>query len=214
MLNWDDIVKKAIPYEENREQSTNYASTVWKLFSCMRRAYWDRVDPLVRDNTWMLTADHGSAVGALIADYFKRAGVWAGSEVRGGDKRFNLTYRIDICAHDDGIIVPVEVKSVNAKKWYKVEDEGPVFAHEVQVQCYIHFHKPAPYPYGYLLYINRNTDEVKMLKRPHDPELGKRIEELIDDLEFHIENETLPKKPKNARECDHCEYQERCLADD
>jgi len=211
MLNWDEILKKAIPYEETHEQTTNYASTVWKMFSCVRRAYWDRVDPEIRDNTWMLTADHGTAVGALVADYFKRAGLWVGSEVRGGDKRYNLSYRIDICVREDDIIVPVEVKSVNAKKWFRVEDEGPVFAHEVQIQCYIHFHKPEPYPYGYLLYINRNTDEVKILKRPHDPELGKRIENLIDELEFFVENESLPPKCSNERECKYCDYKNRCV---
>lgn len=214
---WPAIIEASRPHEEVRENPTNYASQVWKAFSCLRRAYWDRVDPIDGDGSWFVTAQHGVVVGQLVADFFKRAGIWRGDEVRGGDKRFNLSYRIDILAADGirydesaELIVPVEVKSVKGKKWEWMLKEGGNKAHKLQLQCYIHFHKPKPYPHGYLLYFNRDTDEVKLIKIKHDPLIGKQIEEVLDELEFAVETGNLPDKIDNDYDCKFCEYKDRC----
>lgn len=214
-MDWKETVKKARPMEERQVPSSNYASQIWKAFACLRRAYYDRVDPVSDEGDWFVTQEHGRIVGIMVADFCKRAGIWRGDEVRGGDSRFNLTYRIDVLIDDgEGGIVPLEVKSIKANKWEPLLQKGPVFAHIIQIQCYVHFHKPVPYDYGYLLYFNRNTDEVRVIKVEHDPVLGKEIEQKLDDLEFAVETRTLPERTSEERECKNCEYKGRCESED
>jgi CRISPR/Cas system-associated exonuclease Cas4 (RecB family) len=217
MLDWDKIVEAAIPYEEQYTQPGSYASKIWITVACLRRSYYDRVDPIKETNVerkkWFVTQQHGIIVGQMVVDFFKRAGMWLGDEVRGGAKDYNLTYRSDMIVNDDGVAVPVEVKSVKAKKWGDLMDDGwkGDYAHLLQIQCYIHFHQPEPYPYGYLLYFNRNTDEVKLIVVEHDEDMAEFIEKELESLEMYVEAGEEPSiDDVDVYDCKYCPYRKRC----
>lgn len=210
---WDMVLKRALPLREPGKQMATYASGLWKLDACPRRAYWDRLDPIDDDGSaWYMAAELGNVCHELVVDHYKRAGVWRGDEVRGGDIDCNISYRIDLLIDDPytSEVVPVEIKSVNAKKFGEVTSkEMPLSAHIMQLQAYMHFHKPESYPHGYLHYICRNNGETAVFKVDHDPEFNGRMEEWCRDLEMAISTRTLPDK---GNDCSWCEYSKRCKA--
>lgn len=220
-----EIAQRCRPKRERGVMLSNYASYLWKLFSCPRRFYYDRTMEIEDSMDWFDASEHGNIIGALMVDRFKRAGLWRGDEVRGGDVLFNVSYRIDILMEENGETVPVEVKSVYAQKWnYMNLDDGPPnerHAHVLQLQTYLHFHKPSPYPYGYLLYYNRNNDKVRMFRVYHDPELGKEIEHKLLGMEVALEcghlparGEELNPQDEGKNECRYCEHRETCIGEE
>jgi len=206
---WQRTLDESDPIREEEESLNNHASSLFKLFACPRRYYWDRMDPIEEDRDWRLTAAHGDAIHDMVADIIKMAGRSRGEEVRGGVRHVNLSYRIDNLFWDGENVVPVEVKSANNRNYERFVKQ-PNRSHVLQLQSYLHFHKPEPYPYGYLLYYNKDADEVCFLKMHYNPELGKAIEARLLDLEEHIAYRTVPRPTDDTYECRWCPYKERC----
>jgi hypothetical protein len=164
---------------------------------------------------WFDAAEHGNWIHDMIVDRFKKAGMWRGDEVRGGNAQFNITYRLDLLIDDGNGVHPVEIKSVkedknpNYNRWLKAVKE-PFFAHILQLQCYLHFHKPSPYEYGYLMYFNRNTEQVCIYKVDHDEQLGKEIEAGLFALEWAIQHRAMPSKLSIEDDCYGCPHKVKC----
>lgn len=207
------VMERSMPLREKEEQLATYASGLWKLFECPLRCYYDRVDPITGDSAqWFMVAAIGDWTHGGIQDMYKKAGIWRGEEVRGGSKEFNLSYRQDLLIADPlngGAIVPVEIKSVNKKKYEKAERK-PLPAHIMQLQCYLHFHKPEPYPYGYLHYCCRDQGEQLVWRVDHDPDFCEAAEQALLDLEMSIASNTPPSGNPGEWSCRFCEYAERC----
>lgn len=210
---WASVSRDAKAVREDEETLANYASSLWKLFACTKRAYLERTQRYASDDSWLDTAEHGDWVHEGVVDRFKRAGLWRGDEVRGGNSQYNLSYRIDLLIKDGDVVVPVEIKSVNDKKFgYAVKE--PEDSHMLQLQSYLHFHRPKPYPYGYLLYYNRNTDEVFVWKVEHDEEVGREIEDKLTHLEMAIANSQVPEASPSNWNCTFCPFNSVCIEAD
>lgn len=206
---WADAMDRSNPMREEEDSMTNHSSSLFKLFACPRRYYWDRTDPIDEGRDWRLTAAHGNAIHEMLVDIIKRSGRWRGDEVRGGVKRVALSYRIDCLFWDDVNVVPVEIKSARHRNFVKFVKE-PNRSHILQLQSYLHFHKPAPYPYGYLLYYDKDEDVVAFLRMRYDPVIGAAIEEKLAEIEECIAYGELPTACDEEWECRYCPYGGRC----
>lgn len=212
---WPSIQDKTEPKREQETQMANYASSIEKIVTCMLRSYWDRTDKIDEDFSNMsLTFEHGNHIHTMLVDFIKKSGVWRGDEVRGSNPTYNMSYRIDALIADptnNGLIVPIEIKSVKASSWSMVKDE-PFLSHYLQLQIYMHFHKPEPYPYGYVVYYNKNEDTVKSFLCEHDVEMCGIMESCITELEERIKSGDRPKPAETTEPCYWCQYKSRCFA--
>lgn len=208
---WTHALNNAMALAEGGDQLSSYASNLWKLFSCPRRCYWDRVDPIAENSQrYYADASLGNVCHEWVVDHYKKAGMWRGDEVRGGNARLNISYRIDVLIMDPytGAVVPVEIKSQHRDKFDEVVASGaPVDAHLLQFMSYLHFHRPAPYEYGYIHYICRNRGETLVFKVRYDPELGQLIESNLAQFEADVLARRLPPK---GQDCHFCPYAKRC----
>jgi len=223
------VLDQSMPADSGVTRATSYASDLFILFACPRRYYWDRVDPIKDDRSWFVTAETGNHMHLMIVDFFKRAGLWRGDEVRGGNAACNISYRMDLTIADPsagGMVVPVEIKSANANSYHGKEYRGhpewtkigykvqPGYAHYLQLQAYLHFHKPFPYPHGYLCYLSKNDGEFSLFKVQYDPATGNEIERALINHEFCVINELMPAASHDPAddhgECRWCPYRERC----
>jgi CRISPR/Cas system-associated exonuclease Cas4 (RecB family) len=214
---WPFVLSKSTPLRESEEVLSNYPSSAEKWLSCLLRCYFDRTDKVDEDfSALAITFAHGNAIHSTLIDMFKKAGIWRGDEVRGSNKEFNVSYRIDALIEDPASnlrppnIVPVEIKSVNARSW-AISKTTPFPSHYLQLQLYMHFHKPAPYPYGYLLYFNKNTDEVRTYKVNYDRDICVRMENALKELEWRVSALEQPEPPESTEPCRWCQYKFRCF---
>lgn len=213
---WEQIVEGSKATREVYPQITNYANTLWKAMACLRRAYYDRMDPIDEGDDWYMDAQLGNWIHSMIVDWIKKAGLWRGDEVRGGNEEFQITYRIDALIADNPIdptvVHPLEIKSMKDEKYVRYKNKK-IGAHVVQLQCYLHFHQPTPYDYGYLLYFNRNVPQVTLTKIDYDPMVGKAIEEILGKLNEAIYLDRIPEIAKDDYECKYCPYKKRCTTE-
>jgi CRISPR/Cas system-associated exonuclease Cas4 (RecB family) len=209
----DFVLARSIAMREGGEQMATYASGLKKLKECALRCYWDRVDPIDDEsNQWFMVAAIGDATHELIQDMFKRAGIWRGDEVRGSSREFNVSYRQDLLIADPlngGAVVPVEIKSVNLKKFQRALRE-PLEEHVLQLQAYLAFHRPEPYPYGYLFYCCRDQGEMMAYRIDYDPDIREWIEQACLELEMAVAERRAPEGNPSEWNCAYCAYKERC----
>ena len=83
-----------------------------------------------------------------------------------------------------------------------------------QIQLYLHYFKV---PQGILLYVNKNTLELKEFIVPYD---GKRAAALLDNLnktKIKIDSNTIPERLPDYKEnwqCRYCQFKEVCAVAD
>lgn len=164
----DYVLEKSLPVQESENRSFPRASMLWVMDECMRRAYYERVDPINHLEHLRMTFEHGRVCHTMIVDMLKRAGIWRGDEVEmfipaGGA---NITCHIDAFIADPtngGKVVPVEIKSAGLYSFKGVMKNGPYSSNVTQLMAYMGGHKPSPQEYGYLVYYDKNDDT----KIPH-----------------------------------------------
>jgi CRISPR/Cas system-associated exonuclease Cas4 (RecB family) len=192
---------------EEEDYITYSPSSLWKVFACPRRAFWDIRSPLSENRDWYLTAEHGNAIHEMLVDMIKKSGHWRGDEVRGSNAEYGVSYRIDVLFDDGELVVPMEIKSANPRT-FKQYAVTPHNAHLQQLMCYLGFHRPEPYPYGYLLYYNKAYDTLAMHKVPYDDAFFKEILGKIAMIQSYIDTNTCPEE--KGTDCKWCPYTERC----
>lgn len=213
---WPTIMDSIISHREEEVQMGNYPSAIEKLLSCQLRCFWDRTDKVEEDfSELVLTFEHGNKIHEMMVDFIKKAGLWRGDEVRGSNKEFNISYRIDALIADPlngGEIVPVELKSAKASSFKYLATE-PFLSHYLQLQMYLHFHRPMPYNYGYVIYYNKNEDTTRSFLVEHDAEICEEVEKAIKSLEASIVSGNPPEPPESTEPCRWCQYKDRCFAE-
>lgn len=146
----------------------------------------------------------------------KRAGVWAGEEVRGGTNEPNLSFRMDMLFDWDVVqylykkykfsldlvaplpktpdgmtIIPVEIKTVHpfAFQGGPQKEPKPWWGHYCQTQLYM---GTGGYPIGLMVQINRETAERRAFILELDQELYERLVQRQKILDMYIEADTTP----------------------
>jgi len=121
-----------------------------------------------------------------------------------------ISGRADIIISDEkGNPYVVEVKSISGKMNFE-KMEKPMIEHYEQLQLYLHYFK---IPKGIILYVNKDTQELKEFIYNYDSELVKNLIARFEKLKLKIESNIVPSRissyPTNWQ-CKNCEYKEIC----
>lgn len=120
-----------------------------------------------------------------------------------------ISGRADIILSINGERYVVDVKSISGKmNFQKMEKALP--DHYEQVQLYLHFFKIKK---GILLYVNKDTQELKDFVFDYDRNLVEKLLERFKQLKSKIESNIVPPRLINYPinwQCKNCEYREIC----
>lgn len=120
-----------------------------------------------------------------------------------------ISGRADIILSIDGERYVVDVKSISGRMNLG-KMEKPMPDHYEQVQLYLHFFKIKK---GILLYVNKDTQELKDFVFDYDSQLVEKILKRFENLKIKIESNIVPARltdyPINWQ-CQNCEYREIC----
>jgi CRISPR/Cas system-associated exonuclease Cas4 (RecB family) len=120
-----------------------------------------------------------------------------------------ISGRADIILSINGERYVVDVKSISGRM-NLAKMEKPMPDHYEQVQLYLHFFKIKK---GILLYVNKDTQELKDFVFDYDPYLAEKLLKRFENLKLKIESNIIPARlsdyPINWQ-CQSCEYREIC----
>jgi CRISPR/Cas system-associated exonuclease Cas4 (RecB family) len=120
-----------------------------------------------------------------------------------------ISGRADIILSINGERYVVDVKSISGRM-NLAKMEKPMPDHYEQVQLYLHFFKIKK---GILLYVNKDTQELKDFVFDYDPYLAENLLKRFENLKLKIESNIIPARlsdyPINWQ-CQSCEYREIC----
>lgn len=120
-----------------------------------------------------------------------------------------ISGRADAILSINGEPYVLDIKSISGRiNFNKLEKPYP--EHLWQVQLYLHFFRIQK---GILLYVNKDTQELKDFVFEYDPQIAQRLIEWFMKLRDKIEKNILPPRlvdfPKNWQ-CDGCQYRSIC----
>ncbi len=172
------------------------------VFPCLRKAYLDRVRPLLPTPVEALKI-LGSELHTMLQDVLRSEGwdveVSVGLEVGG----FRLVGRVDAVRYGEGgeALEVLEIKTSNGVK------EAALSSHELQLQAYLQILRARK---GFLIYIDRASGRVKVFKvRPRKRALREVIERARTLHEALVENKAPP--PVRGPWCRVCPHRKYCL---
>ncbi len=120
-----------------------------------------------------------------------------------------ISGRADAIVSIDGVPYVVDVKSISGRLNMNKMDK-PKIEHYYQVQLYLHYFKIQK---GILLYVNKDTQELKEFIFDYKPELVEKLlswfERLKEKIESNIVPPRIPDYPENWQ-CRYCSYKEVC----
>ncbi|MBC7074153.1 PD-(D/E)XK nuclease family protein [Candidatus Parcubacteria bacterium] len=120
-----------------------------------------------------------------------------------------ISGRADAILSINGEPYVLDVKSISGRLNFK-KLEKPYPEHFWQVQLYLHFFRIKK---GILLYVNKDTQELKDFLFPYDPEVAQQLIEWFLKLKSKIEKNVTPPRlvdyPKNWQ-CESCQYRHIC----
>jgi len=116
-----------------------------------------------------------------------------------------------IISDSEGIPYVLEIKSISGRmNFQKLNPKATFPQHINQLQLYLHFFKIKK---GILLYINKDTQELKEFILDYEPEKVEKLLEWAEKLKNKIEENTIPLRlpnwPKDW-ECQGCVFAEIC----
>lgn len=118
--------------------------------------------------------------------------------------------RADIIISVEGKPYVVEVKSISGRM-NLAKMTSPMPDHYEQLQLYLHYFKV---PKGIVLYVNKDTQELKEFECNYNNELVKKLLKRFEELKTKIEANIVPARledyPDNWQ-CGNCEYREICV---
>lgn len=120
-----------------------------------------------------------------------------------------ISGRADVIISIEGKPYVVEVKSISGRISLEKKSE-PIPEHYQQLQLYLHYFK---IPEGYLIYVNKDTQEIRDYLVKYDQNLVEKILNWFQKLKSTIEADIVPLRlpdyPLNWQ-CEKCEYREIC----
>lgn len=127
------------------------------------------------------------------------------------DCNYNLWSTVDSFLNVDGTIVVLKVQPVSAKDFTKVQQEGAIKKHVVDLMIQVWMAEKED---GILVYENRESlDEyIALHVKPYRPIIESVKKKALQMLDHKVKG-TIPKRPyenKSANECGGCEFQTKC----
>lgn len=202
---------KSLP--SSRTKDSHWPS---EITDCPRKKYYNFKGVQVTNPTTFKSESifaFGSLVDDLTSKLFIRSRVFVEEEypyrieVKG--LKYPLSGRIDVVIEEpDGTLIPVEVKTIKTDKFYDEErkwgpNQGytipgaitePKLANVAQLMTYV-YHMGTQY--GYLVYWNKDNQDLCIHKVYWSQELFDDIVKACKDIEQYLELDTVPPRPNN-----------------
>lgn len=151
--------------------------------------------------------DHGNYIHELIVKALSGQNVLRGDEVNIPANNL-ISGRADALIQVEGQDYVVDIKSINSVGFRTLTEPSPEYIY--QLQLYLHFFQIEQ---GILLYVNKDTQDLKEFTLDHDPALCERLLDDLEKLGSKIEANLVPVRlddfPSNGQ-CRYCSYKEVC----
>jgi CRISPR/Cas system-associated exonuclease Cas4 (RecB family) len=119
-----------------------------------------------------------------------------------------ISGRADVIISDGKDLYVVDIKSMNSMIFKSLQE--PKEENVKQLQLYLHFFKVSK---GILLYINKDTQELKEFMIDYDSKQANRLLKELSNLKKKIESNVIPPRlsdyPVNWQ-CRYCQYRDVC----
>ena len=209
--------------EEKKERKIGYYFPA-HLPYCLRRQYWDYVDPVepsIEDLKIFFLGDliH-EAVENILEKKLKAKSerkILIPIDVLQG---IFIAGRADSVYEDEeGNVYVVEIKTINSltyrdKKTHEIKElDKPKPHHVYQIMPYLYAFNAR----GIIIYIERNTFKTKEFEVLKDPAIMREVMERAKRLHEYLLTRTLPPPeakhdPANRWQCSYCPYKWRCFS--
>ena len=193
-------------HDHSRKQTRFYVTDAGKchryIFFKFKQAPHPELEPRI-----LRLFDHGNYIHRLIVKALEDQGVLEGEEVDIPSQEL-IAGRADALLRINGQRYVLDIKSINRSGFQALK--APKEDHVHQVQLYLHFFQ---IPKGVLLYVNKDTQELKEFQFDYDPKL---CQDLLSDLEIlkkEIDDDLVPARlptwPSDPQ-CRYCPYRDIC----
>ena len=151
--------------------------------------------------------DHGDYIQMQILNSLFSVGVVRSSEIRIPPQEI-ISGRADAIVTLDNELYVVDFKSMNSMIFKNLTE--PKEENVNQIQLYLHYFK---IPKGILLYVNKDTSELKEFVVEYDKLRAKHLLEDLKKLKKKIEADKIPERLSdfpNNWQCRYCAFKEIC----
>ena len=192
--------------ERDREQHHFYITDAGKcpraIFFKFKNVPREKMEPRV-----LRMFDHGDYIQMQIMSNLFSLGIVRASEVKIPPQEL-ISGRADAILTLNNQLYVVDFKSMNSMIFKKLEQ--PKEDNLNQIQLYLHFFK---IPKGILLYINKDTLELKEFLVEYNPAIAQRLLKDLSDLKTKIDSNLIPQRNPGWPEdwqCRYCQFKEIC----
>lgn len=192
--------------QRDKEQQHFYITDAGKcgraIFFKFKNVPREKMEPRV-----LRMFDHGDYIQMQILSNLFSLGMVRASEVKIPPQEI-ISGRADAIISIDNELFVVDFKSMNSLVFKGLEQ--PKEDNVNQIQLYLHFFK---IPKGILLYINKDTLELKDFLINYNPAIAKKLLSELTELKIKIDKNTIPTRldswPSDWQ-CQYCQFKEIC----
>lgn len=152
--------------------------------------------------------DHGDLIHKMVLTPLESLGLVRVSEIPIPPQKI-ISGRADAIISLNGEEYVLDIKSISGRLNF-TKMEKPIQEHVWQVQLYMHFFQKKK---GILLYINKDTQEIKEFIFDYDKKLAKELLDWFEKIKEKIEKNLVPIRlvdwPNNWQ-CQTCQFKEIC----
>ena len=195
--------------KKDREQHHFYITDAGKcsrtVFFKFKKAPAEEMEPRI-----LMMFDHGDHIHQLIMKpLFGIRGVQVVAAEVNIPPQELISGRADAILSDGKELYVLDIKSINGQIFKSLNE--PKAEHLNQIQLYLHFFQQKK---GILLYVNKDTQELKDFLVGHDPQIAQSLLKGLSDLKVKIDKNLIPPRipdwPENWQ-CKYCQFKEICL---
>ena len=192
--------------ERDREQHHFYITDAGKcsraIFFKFKNVPREKMEPRV-----LRMFDHGDYIQMQILNNLFSLGMIRASEVKIPPQEL-ISGRADAIITLNNDLYVVDFKSMNSMVFKNLTE--PKEDNVNQIQLYLHFFK---IPKGILLYINKDTLELKEFLVKYNPDIAQKLLKDLSELKTKIDSNIVPDRipdyPENWQ-CQYCQFKEIC----
>jgi len=192
--------------DRDREQHHFYITDAGKcsraIFFKFKNVPREKMEPRV-----LRMFDHGNYIQMQILNNLFSLGIVRASEVKIPPQEL-ISGRADAIITLNNELYVVDFKSMNSMVFKNLTE--PKKDNINQIQLYLHYFK---IPKGILLYVNKDTLELKEFLIEHDPAIAQKLLKDLTDLKTKIDSNVVPQRIPGWPEewqCQYCQFKEIC----
>lgn len=207
---------KRYPCHTNRASSMGYC--VPELGGCVRRGVYERTNwqdaELVTPETQLIFDEGNNQEDIVLRDLIDAGVQIIGQQTPYAWEAYQITGSIDGKIVDDGVAVPLEIKSMSPnifsgiKTLEDFKKKPWTRAYLAQITLYMLMQNCDK---AIFLLKNKSTGELKQVDVSLDYELGEACLRTATQINEHVKNKTLPDRITDREVCKNCRFKLLCL---